>query len=90
MLDYHHSAMNHAMVITGVNLLKDKPTKWKIENSWGPDAGKGGYYTATDEWFDAFVYQVVVNKKYLDSEELKCLEKAPHHLNPWDPMGTLA
>ena len=90
MLDYHHSAMNHAMVITGVNLLKDKPTKWKIENSWGPDAGRGGYYTATDEWFDAFVYQVVVNKKYLDSEELKCLEKAPHHLNPWDPMGTLA
>ena len=90
MLDYSHSAMNHAMVITGVNLEKDKPNKWKIENSWGPEVGKSGYYTATDKWFDLFVYQVVVNKKYLTEEQKKCLEKKPHHLNPWDLMGTLA
>lgn len=90
MLDFSHSAMNHAMVITGVNLVKDKPTKWKIENSWGTEVAKAGYYTATDSWFDSFVYQVVVNKKYLTEEQKKCLEKKPHHLNPWDPMGTLA
>ena len=90
MLDFRHSAMNHAMVITGVNLKDDKPTKWKIENSWGPDAGISGYYTATDKWFDLFVYQIVVNKKYLTDEQKKCLEKKPIHLNPWDPMGTLA
>ena len=90
MLDFSHSAMNHAMVITGVNLEKDKPTKWKIENSWGTDVAKSGYYTATDAWFDNFVYQAVVNKKYLTEEQKKCLEKKPHHLNPWDPMGTLA
>ena len=35
MLDMGESAMNHAMVITGVNIDEDKPTKWKIENSWG-------------------------------------------------------
>ena len=35
MLDTRESAMNHAMVITGVNLENDTPTKWKIENSWG-------------------------------------------------------
>lgn len=90
MLDYRHSAMNHAMVITGVNLKDDLPTKWKIENSWGTESGIGGYYTATDKWFDSFVYQIVVNKKYLTPEQIKCLDKKPIHLNPWDPMGTLA
>ena len=76
--------------VFGVNLKDDKPTKWKIENSWGPDAGINGYYTATDKWFDLFVYQIVVNKKYLTEDEKKYLEKKPIHLNPWDPMGTLA
>ena len=45
---------------------------------------------ASAEWFDLYVYQAVVNKKYLSEEILKCLEKEPHELDPWDPMGTLA
>ena len=90
MLDYAESAMNHAMVITGVNLVNDKPTKWKIENSWGTQVANKGYYTATDLWFDSFVYQAVVNVKYLNEKQKEALKKAPIHLNPWDPMGTLA
>lgn len=90
MLDYAQSAMNHAMVITGVNLVEGRPTKWKIENSWGDDKAVKGYYTATDEWFDSFVYQAVVRKEYLNQKQLEALAKEPHHLNPWDPMGTLA
>ena len=90
MLDMRESAMNHAMVITGVNLDMDKSTKWKIENSWGEEAGKKGYYVATDTWFDNYVYQVVINKKYLTDKEKKMLEKEPKILYPWDPMGTLA
>ena len=31
MIDTRESAMNHAMVITGVNLENDTPTKWKIK-----------------------------------------------------------
>ena len=31
MLETRESAMNHAMVITGVNLEDERPTKWKIE-----------------------------------------------------------
>ena len=89
-LDNRHSAMNHAMVITGVNLVDDKPTKWKIENSWGTSAGNKGYYMCSDTWFDRFVYQAVVNKKYLSAKQKKCLEKEVRHLKPWDPMGTLA
>jgi bleomycin hydrolase len=89
-LDFGQSAMNHAMVITGVNLIDDKPTKWKIENSWGSEVAYQGYYTASDLWFDRFVYQAVVNKKYLNNKQLEALKKEPKHLSPWDPMGTLA
>lgn len=89
-LDYRISVMNHAMCITGVNLNGDKPTKWKIENSWGTDRGKSGYYIMSDEWFSNFVYQAVVNKKYLNEKELKALDAKPIVLLPWDPMGSLA
>ena len=89
-LDYRASQMNHAMCITGVNLKNDHPTKWKIENSWGSDVAKSGYYIMSDSWFDQFVYQAVVNKKYLSEEERKALEEEPIMLKPWDPMGSLA
>lgn len=90
MLDYRESTMNHAMVLTGVNLVKEKPTKWKIQNSWGDKVANKGYYVATDSWFDRFVYQVVINKKYLNDSELKALDKEVIYLEPWDPMGSLA
>ena len=90
MLNYHVSAMNHAMVITGISFKDKVPTKWKIENSWGTEKGYKGYYLMTDSWFDNFVFQAVVNKKYLSKEQLKMLEEKPIELNPWDPMGTLA
>ena len=44
----------------------------------------------SDTWFDRFVYQAVINKKYLSAEQLAMLEQAPIELNPWDPMGSLA
>jgi len=91
-LTYGDSAMNHAMVILGVNLDKNgKPDRWRIENSWGKDAGgHDGYYVASDSWFDEFVYQVVVDKKYLTEEDRKLLKQPLIELEPWDPMGTLA
>ena len=90
-LDYRESAMNHAMVITGVNLDENgQPDKWKIENSWSDEHGNKGYYLMNAEWFEQFVYQAVINKKYLTEEQLKEASSEPLHLNPWDPMGTLA
>ena len=91
MLDYHISAMDHAMVITGVSFNENKkPSKWKIENSWGADKYNGGYHLMTDSWFDNFVFQAVINKKYLTKEQLEVLNKELIELEPWDPMGTLA
>ena len=89
-LDYHASQMNHAMCITGVSFKEGIPSKWKIENSWGKDRAKDGYYIMSKSWFDQFVYQAVVDKKYLNEEELKALKEQPIVLKPWDPMGSLA
>ncbi len=90
-LDYCNSAINHAMVLTGVNLDENgQPNRWKIENSWGSDAGQNGYFIASDKWFDLQTYQVIINKKYLSEEQKAALKEEPIVLNPWDPMGTLA
>ena len=88
-LDYGFSAMNHAMVITGVNIYEGKPNRWKIENSWGDKSGEKGYYVCSDSWFDRFVYQAALEKEYL-GDAVKYLEGEPIVLEPWDPMGTLA
>ena len=91
MLDSGESAMNHAIVLTGVNLNENgQPDRWKIENSWGDKVADKGYYVASDSWFDKFVYVVAVNKKYLSEEALAALKEEPKELAPWDPFGTLA
>lgn len=89
-LDYGESLMTHAMVITGVDLVDGKPTKWKVENSWGEKVGTKGYFVMSDEWMDQFVYQFVINKAYLTTDQLTAQKQEPTVLNPWDPMGALA
>ena len=90
-LDYKESLMTHAMVFQGVNIGADgKPNRWRVENSWGEEAGKKGYYVMSDEWFSQYVYQVVVNRKFLTAAQLAMYEAEPVVLEPWDPMGSLA
>ncbi len=89
-LDYSQGSMNHAMVLTAVNLDEGKPNRWKIENSWGDANGNKGYYLASDTWFDQYVYQAVINKKYLSEAQRQAWETEPIVLKPWDPMGSLA
>ena len=90
MLDYHASVMNHAMCLTGYNEKDGIINRYKIENSWGGDCGDKGYFIMSNTWFDQFVYQAVILKKYLNSQELSALKEEVTHLDPWDPMGTLA
>lgn len=88
-LDYWYSSMSHAMVLTGVNLVEGKPTRWKIENSWGDKHGKKGYYVCSDSWFDQYVYQAAVEKEYL-GDKAALADQPPLEMDPWDPIGTLA
>ena len=44
----------------------------------------------SDNWFNEFIYQVVINKKYLPAELTDQLNQDPVVLPPWDPMGSLA
>ncbi|MDA8193885.1 MAG: C1 family peptidase [Thermaerobacter sp.] len=89
-LDYGESLMTHAMVLTGVNLVKGQPNRWKVENSWGPDRGHQGFFVMSDQWFDRYLYQVVVHRKYLPPDLDAAWEREPLILPPWDPMGSLA
>jgi len=90
-LDYGHSRMTHAMVLTGVDLDDaGEPIKWRVENSWGDKIGNKGYMMMSDKWFDEYLYEITVSKKYLTPELLKVLDTKPVLLPPWDPMGALA
>ena len=72
------------------NRKDNKSVKWRVENSWGVKGGDKGYYLMTDEWFDEYNYEVVVDKKYLSSKILEIFNREPNYLEPWDPMGALA
>ncbi|MBR0164277.1 MAG: C1 family peptidase [Lachnospiraceae bacterium] len=90
-LDHAESMMTHAMAITGVNLDKSgHPTQWKVENSWGKDRGKDGYYLMSDAWFDEYVYQILLDRHYFNQTQSKQFDKEPVVLKPWDPFGSLA
>ena len=90
-LDYSESLMTHAMVLAGVDLDENgNSVKWKVENSWGKDAGQKGYFVASDDWMDEYTYQIVVRKEFLTAVELAAYETEPQVLLPWDPMGALA
>ena len=89
-LEYGDSVMTHAMLFTGVDLKNNKPIKWRVENSWGPDHGEKGFDIMTDPWFDQFMYEVVVHKKHLTKKLVEMYKMEPISLPPWDPMGSLA
>ena len=86
-LEYGDSPSNHAMTFTGVNLDEDgKPNRWKVENSWGKDAGKDGYYVMSDAWFDRYVTELIIRKEYLDDATRALLTTEPVELDPWQPL----
>ncbi|MGF2114519.1 aminopeptidase C [Enterococcus casseliflavus] len=89
-LDFGESLMTHAMVLTGVDLIDGKSTKWKVENSWGEKVGTNGFFVMSDAWMDEYTYQIVVRKEFLTAEQLAAFEAEPTVLAPWDPMGALA
>lgn len=81
------SGSSHAMTLCGVDINKEnKPTKWLVENSWGASAGWQGHLIMTDQWFNEYMFRLVVDRKYVPSKLLKILDEKPTMLPPWDPM----
>jgi len=78
---YKNIKGTHIMSFCGVNLDKDgKPDRWKVQNSYGVEMGKNGYYVMADNWFDEFVVSVVINKKYAPKELVDIYEGKPERM----------
>ena len=81
------SGSSHAMTLIAVDLDKDeKPIKWMVENSWGMKSGYKGNLIMTDEWFNEYMFRLVVERKYVPQDILDMLNQKPIMLPAWDPM----
>ncbi len=89
-LEYHNTVMTHAMLFTGVDVLEGRPRRWRVENSWGEENGKKGFYTMNDNWFDEYMYEIACPVSLLSAELQEAAQSEPIVLPPWDPMGALA
>ena len=85
-VQYRESMPTHAMLICGVDLHDNEPTKWKVQNSWGDKPGHKGYFIMDNSWMDQYTYNTVVNKKYLTDTERAAYEKAEINLPYWTAM----
>ena len=84
------SGSTHAMTLTAVDLdANGKPVKWKVENSWGADNGFSGCFIMTNDWFNEYMFRLVVDKKYASEQLLKEFDQKPTMLTPDDPLFQL-
>ncbi|VXB98771.1 aminopeptidase C [Nocardioides sp. AX2bis] len=93
-LHHHATAMTHAMLLTGVDVVDgpDGPTarRWRVENSWGTDKADKGFWTMNDSWFGEYVFEIAVRRDALPADLRAALDQEPLVLPAWDPMGALA
>ena len=69
--------MHHFMAITGVHIKDNKPVRWKVEDSYGDKEKVNGCYIMNDNYFDKYVFDVIVDKKYLSKEQIELLKQQP-------------
>lgn len=81
------SGSTHAMTLIAVDLDEQgTPKKWMVENSWGEKSGYKGNLIMTDEWFNEYMFRLVVEKKYVPADVMELLNQTPIMLPAWDPM----
>ncbi len=81
------SMSSHAMTLCAVDLDKEgNPLKWMVENSWGSKYGYNGFLIMTNDWFNEYMFRLVVESKYIPSATLKLFDQEPIMLPAWDPL----
>ena len=85
-LNLYDIRAHHVMVFTGVNLIDEKPQRWKVEDSYGDKEKVNGYYIMNDNFFDEFVLSIVIDKKYLSEEQRELLNEEPIEFEIADPF----
>ena len=89
-LNYHQTLMTHAMLFTGVDVVDSRPRRWRVENSWGDEIGKKGFFVMNDSWFGEHMFEIAARKSALPADLQEAVDLEPIVLPPWDPMGSLA
>lgn len=79
--------VSHAMTLVGVDEDNGEVRQWKVENSWGDKSGSKGFYVMNNEWFNDYVYEVVVHKKYLTDKQKELAEGPITDLPAWDSLA---
>lgn len=79
--------VSHAMTLVGVDEDNGEVRQWKVENSWGDKSGSKGFYVMNNEWFNDYVYEVVVHKKYLTDKQKELAEGTITDLPAWDSLA---
>ena len=82
----HASGSSHAMTLIAVDLKDGVPQKWMVENSWGAASGYKGNLIMTDEWFNEYMFRLVVEKRFVPADVMEMLKQDPILLPAWDPM----
>ncbi|OFK24883.1 aminopeptidase C [Olsenella sp. HMSC062G07] len=90
MVDIGETRLTHAMCLQGVELdAAGDPVAWRVENSWGKDAGKDGYLVMDAAWFHLYGGEVDVTRDLIDDELLGIWddESRDVEVEPWSGMG---
>lgn len=80
----HGTGATHAMTLVGVDLQDGRPRRWRVENSWGDEVGRKGFFTMDDSWFDQYVFSVVVAPERLTEAQRAARTEEPLVMPEWD------
>lgn len=89
---FSNQKTSHAMTLTGINLdEKNRTTTWQVENSWGfldnETPGLDGFLCMDDKWFEEYLGQIVIHKKFLSRSIQKILDSEPIIIEPWQSVA---
>ena len=87
LLDCWGSSPNHNMVIAGMKTYGDGRRYWKVENSWGTEAGQNGFYIMNEGYLERYASEFIIKKCYLTKEQLAELAQEPIVLPFDDVLG---